>query len=64
MYAQHLSVCNQHHVILHALPGVHCATRFPAHDELGMCRTSLVSLKQSVVIILVWPSDAAFMTVT
>ena len=32
--------------------------RFPAHDELGTCRTSLVLPKQSVLSILVWPSNA------
>ena len=29
--------------------------RFPAHVELGTCRTSLVSPKQSVLSIFVWP---------
>ena len=38
--------------------------RFPGHDELKMCRTSLVLPKQSALSILVLPSDAAFMTVT
>lgn len=37
---------------------------FPAHDELGLRETSLVSPKQSVPSILVCPSDATFMTVT
>ena len=41
------------------------ALKFPAHDELGTCRTSLVSPKQSVLSILVWPiANAAFMTIT
>ena len=38
--------------------------RFPAHVELGTCRTSFVSPKQSVPGIFVWSSDAAFMAVT
>ena len=45
--------------------GEHSLTKcFPAHGELGTCRTSLVLPKQSVLSILVWPSNAACMKIT
>jgi len=37
---------------------------FPAHDELGTCRTSVVSLQQPVLCIPISPADTTFLTMT
>ena len=38
--------------------------RFPAHDELGTCRTSLVSPEQPVLCIPVRPTKTTILTIT
>ena len=38
--------------------------RFPAHDELGMRRTKLVSPEQPVLCIPVRPTDTTVLTIT
>ena len=38
--------------------------RFPAHDELGTCETSLVQTKQPLVSILVRFGDTTQLTIT
>ena len=41
-----------------------CFQCFPAHDELGMCKASLVSPEQPVLCIFLWLTNTTDLTVT